>query len=321
MSSVKVQVVRNPPRDRSILENLSGKIRTSIISLSYLHIGAGDRMLLETEEGKLREIAKRAGDLREVTREIRFKESSPFSLTTRGLTIPGSSIKGNIRSRLELSFRNVDGKVEACFQRSRILKAEPSIGEQGWRHYRIWGEVLREDRGSPCDYTVNKSVCLICDLFGTAGLKGVLEFSDFIQDNVSIEVLRLPYGIEFVAARQNSRFTGFINFYNLKPEEVGLILMGMGLKDSRIGRPILLGRLKYRKKIDERELGKVRYEIESLELFRYSKPLKLDGIEISGGQKISGEELDRVIKLLTSQSLKTYTGLKIVDEVENLEKL
>ncbi|MCX8193677.1 MAG: RAMP superfamily CRISPR-associated protein [Nitrososphaeria archaeon] len=321
MSSVKVQVVRNPPRDRSILENISGRLRVSITSLTYLHIGSGDKIILETEENKLKELIYKAKDIREVYREIKFQESLQFSLTKNGLTIPGSSIKGNIRARLELSFRNVNGKVNSCLQKARILRTEPAVGEQGWRHYKIWGEVLREDRGTPCNYTTDRFVCLICDLFGTTGLKGVVEFSDFIQDRISIEIIKLPFGMELTAVKQDSHFTGFINFYNLKPEEIGLVLIGMGLKDGRVGRPLLLGRLKYRGKINGREFGKVRYEVDSLTLFRYSKPLKLKDVEIGGGQEVSGEALDRIVKLLTDHASRSYNGLHLVYEVEQLEKL
>ncbi|MCF8884517.1 MAG: RAMP superfamily CRISPR-associated protein [Aigarchaeota archaeon] len=322
MSLVRVQVVKNPPRDRSILQYISGRIGISLTALSYLHIGSGDRMILETEETTIRETVNRIRDIREVIRNIKFKESSQFHLTSRGVTIPGSSVKGNVRARLELTFRNVGGKVKSCFQKSRILRAEPAIGEHGWRHYRIWGEVLREDRGPPCDYTTNKSVCLICDLFGTTGLKGVLEFSDFISSgNVSLETLKLPYGMELVAVKQNSRFEGFIDFYNLKPEEIGLVLIGLGLRDKITGNPVLMGRLKYRGNIDGREFGKIRYEVNSLELFKYSKPLKLYDIEIDGGQKISEGELDKIIKLLTDNAFKSFEGLNIVDEVGRLGEL
>lgn len=321
MSSVRVQVIRERPRDRSVVENASGRIKVSLKSLSYLHIGSGGRIVLDVVESKLKEIARRSRDLREISKEIKFKESLQFSSTSRGLTVPGSTIKGNVRARLELSFRNVEGKVESCFQKARILSTEPAVGTQGWRHYRIWNEALREDRGPPCDYTLNESVCLICNLFGTAGLKGFIEFSDFLQHNVSTEILKLPHEMELVVAKPGSHFIGHVDFYNLKPEEVGLMFIGMGLKDSRIGRPVLLGRLKYRKKYDAIEFGKVRYEIDSFELFKYSKTLRIGDNEISGGKEISGDNINKIIKLLTDQALKTFPGLSIIDEVERIEKI
>lgn len=321
MHTLRVEVLRGPPRDRSIIKNLAGRIHITLTSLQYLHVGSGEE--LKIEESKVTEILKkiRQPDLIKSEIQRQIQHLSAFSFMGDTLVIPGSTVKGNVRSRLELSFKNVNGKVSSCFLRAGTLKSEPLEGMQGWRHYRLWRDRITEDRGPPCDYTRLESVCLICDLFGTNGLRGLAEFSDLTLERGGKEVLDLPFNMRLEAVRPDSVFKGFINFFNIMPEELGLILIGMGLIEKSSGRPVLLGRLKYRKEIGGKKFGRVVYGVDSLELSRYSKPLHIDSsILLEPGQNVSGERLEKIISQLTNYVLRRYPGLHIIDEVEVLER-
>ena len=321
MHMLRVEVLRGPPRDRGILQNLAGRMSITLTSLHYLHVGSGKE--LKIEESKVDEILKRVREPNLIKSEIQkqIQYLSAFSSIGDVLVIPGSTVKGNVRSRLELSFKNVDGKVNSCFLKAGILGSEPPEGAQGWRHYRLWRDRVIEDRGPPCDYTRSESVCLICDLFGTNGLRGLVEFSDLTLERGGKEVLDLPYNMRLEAVRPGSVFRGFISFFNITPEELGLTLIGMGLIEKRSGRPVLLGRLKYRKETGGRKFGRVTYAVDSLELSRYSKPLHIDSsILLEPGQNVSGERLEKIISQLTNYALRRYPGLDVIDEVEVLER-
>jgi len=321
MHTLRVEVLRGHPRDRSIIENLAGRVHITLTSLQYLHVGSGEE--LKIEENKINEILKKIREPDQIKSEIQrqIQHLSAFSSIGDTLVIPGSTVKGNVRSRLELSFRNVDGRVNSCFLRAGVIKSEPVEGMQGWRHYRLWRDRIIEDRGPPCDYTRSESVCLICDLFGTNGLRGLVEFSDLTLERGGKEVLDLPYNMRLEAVRPGSVFRGFISFFNITPEELGLTLIGMGLIEKRSGRPVLLGRLKYRKETGGRKFGRVTYAVDSLELSRYSKPLHIDSsILLEPGQNVSGERLEKIISQLTNYALRRYPGLDVIDEVEVLER-
>lgn len=300
-----MQILKSEPRDRSTF-GISGKIKASIKVCSkeedgidsWIYIGTGGVNIA------LKEI-RIEGDVNRLVRDLSKKivrDVSGFVRVGGKPTIPGSSVKGNIRSRLELSFIPKDGKIRSCFIRSSPLtRREPKKGEHGWRHYKIWKSSLQFDR-KPCDYNRDRKVCLICDLFGTTGLQGLISFSDFVGE-FETKIFKLPYeSIE--AAPPGSRFTGEITFINLKLEEIGLLLFGMGLRDSKVGKPVLLGKYKYRIP----EFGVVRYEVEKIEFLRPIPELK--------------GSTDEIVQELVNRALKTFKGELIdVDEVRELEKL
>jgi len=246
-----------------------------------------------------------------------------FSSTRAGVVVPGSSVKGNVRSRLELSFVPKGDAVRACFVRSSPPIQEPKPGQQGWRHYRIWRGSLEGHRPT-CTCVEGPEeceVCLLCDIFGTAGIKGLVSFSDFVGVGVSTVKLDLPSNVRVEAALPGSRFSGEVYFFNLKPEELGLILFGMGLSDSRVGRPVLLGKLKYRRDFPH-VFGVVRYVLEGLELAPFSKGLEVGSSFLAPGSAVSGEKLDSLVKDLVGAARQVYAGeLVEVDEVGVVESL
>lgn len=320
MSLVRVEVLRSEPRPRNVFDGLCGSLDISIEAISYLHIGS-KQVTLKVNEEHIRLMLKRyrSIDSRSAA-EVSFEEEyEPFSTLLGRPIVPASSVKGNVRARIELSFRAKDGKVRSCFIRAgRSVARTPVRRAHGWRHYAVWGDVLAEDRGLACDLTKVPTVCLVCDMFGTAGLKGLICFSDFVGDQVELTPLSLEYDVRVVAAKPGSSFKGIVSFLNLKPEELGLVLLGMGITDSRLGRPVLLGRQKYKGAL----LGRVRYSLLSLRLSTYSVPLKAGPAYLAPGSSTGGAELDTFAKSLSSLTLKAFEGeLRIVDEVKAIEDL
>lgn len=318
MSARRVGVIRSEPRSREQLDGLIGSLSVDIVASSHLSVGSTQTVLKVNEEDINRLLKVCGGITKCAVESIRFEEEyMPFNLTGDIPTIPGSSVKGNIRSRLELSFKARNGRVRSCFIRARRPIPQPSIGAHGWRHFRIWGNVMLENRGLPCDFTKNKQVCLLCDLFGTSGLKGLIEFSDFKGKDISLEPLNLEHGMRVLAASPNSEFNGNVIFYNLRAEELGLLFIGMG-----IGRQVLFGRFKYRKQLAGYKFGRVEYRIKAIKLWRESKPLTVSGLVIKPGECITDGVLAQLIKSLKSLALEKFKGeLTELDEVAAIEQL
>ncbi len=362
--SAEIQILRQDPRRRDRLDGLAGRIRIKLRTCSeslgdpvnsYLHVGSGFLRLVIDEEDLRRRAsqARSRAELERLVRELSEKiqmDYAQFVLTAgEEPFIPGSSVKGNVRSRLELSFVPRGGVVRCCLIRAtRTPLQPPKPGKQGWRHFRMWERTLRFDRRDACNLTQTSEsdtqqtsefkVCLLCDIFGTAGLGGLIEFGDLKGKNVKLEPVKLftlrrrPRG-RLWAAPPGSTFEGTITFRNLKPEELGLLLYGMGMRDSSQGRPVLLGKLKYQGNLlveseskypRNRQVvfGVVRYELVDLELAPFSQPLYVDGIRVGPGFRPETTKLDELVKALVGRARSAFEGeLLDVDEVRELERL
>ena len=325
MRALRVSVQKSPPRGREKAEWFCGSFDLLIRACakkfgdpydSYLHVGTGiTRFKVGLREEELRRLLETKDFLKVVhnyqEKIIQGIDFSHIVLTRDFLTIPGSTIKGNVRARIELSLRASAGKTKSCFTRSSMV--HQAGRREVWRHRKIWNQTLFEDRGMPCDHTRGGPVCLVCDIFGTAGLKGLVSFGDFVSKQEAIELLG-QYGIKLLAAPPGSEFFGRILFNNLKEEELGLLLLGMGIEGSRESRPLLLGRLKYVGKISEKTIGRVRYIINSLRLFQYSQQHTI----LKPATTIEGKDLDEVVRTLTTKA-KALFNFQVVDEVMKLE--
>jgi CRISPR/Cas system CSM-associated protein Csm3 (group 7 of RAMP superfamily) len=330
MQPLRVEVIRESPRPRDRITGLCGSIEASIRACakrlndpfdSYLHVGTGTlRFKIGLSEGEMWSLLKRFGLERtaylysqEIVKGIDFSQMP--SSQDRPI-IPGSTVKGNVRARLELSFRAIDGKVRVCFVRAS--KPESAALRKAWRHRKIWGDVLRENRGPCCDHTKGRPVCLLCDVFGATGLAGLVSFEDFTDRDVVLEQIEGEYGIKLMAAPPGSEFIGSIHFTNLREEELGLLMLGMGLDGSKEGRPVLLGRLRYVGKIGGKTIGRVRYSIRRLVLSPLSQPYQ----DLNPGSSAEGDILDQLVGSLSSKARDIFgRELDLVDEVKALESL
>jgi hypothetical protein len=115
-------------------------------------------------------------------------------------------------------------------------------------------------------------------------------------------------------APQGSVCMGEIRFFNLSAAEIGLILLGMGIEKTREGRPVLMGRFKYR------GYGKVMYQLNGLKLSSLSTPIKVEKMTVGPEEEIMNhDELDKLALLLADAAKKEFPDLETVDEVRRLE--
>jgi len=291
-------------------------MEVTIEAMSYVHVGSGTEERVGLPSPEELELSVKTRGFEQAAHELStsarvWTGHAAFASAGGKPCIPGSSVKGNIRSRIELSLVSRNGLSRSCF----IRASQPSLAQspRAWRHRKIWGAALSEDRGPPCDLTRRgDGVCLLCDLFGTAGLRGLVTFSDFVGEDVTLERIMTRHGLRLMAAPVGSKFRGLVGFSNLRLYEVGLLLHGMGLIDSPRGRIVMLGRLKYVGEIGGKTLGKVIYSVNALKASTLSEPQP----NLTPGEKIEGKELEDVVRDALSAAKKEFgEELRVVEEV------
>ncbi len=168
--------------------------------------------------------------------------------------IPGSSLKGVIRSRIEykLMYKN-NTNAYSCYIVDGYFR-QPSS-----KHLKFWNI-----NDQPREYCEIPKICIVCDMFGNRNLASLTEFSDAVTyDNNPVE--RLPeLGIS--AIKPNTTFVMDILCKNYDYLRLGLLFLGLELYSKS---PILIGMYKYKYNgIVGKELfdnkywfGKVRFEL------------------------------------------------------------
>ena len=261
------KVIRNTPtrRDLVLSKGIYGSLEIHAKTEALLHIGIGGEApdipphIIDTAKKIISTNMSRGVDIgytiRELSRLITRQGlgAKIYSTTRYGNrpVIPGTSLKGAVRSRLELLFKEANGNVPSCFRLAGPSRSEPAPkGTHGWRHQRIWPSSL-ENRESSCnvigaEYWEDMKVCIVCDMFGAPGLRSRVNFGNLepvdgvkvVEAQVLVEDGRIPF--EFID--KNSAFKGIISLEGLSLEELGLLSIAMRLLEDR---PILIGRFKY----------------------------------------------------------------------------
>ncbi len=165
--------------------------------------------------------------------------------------IPGSSLKGAARARIELASLGEKGRVVADFLYSSSndgVVTLPPRGAHGWRHARIWCESIAEKR------IRGDKLSVVEDIFGAVRQRSAFQaralFGTFypVDPRLDCRLLRLDHGENVCAVPRGTVFEGEIRLVNVAPEEAGLVLYGLGFDKLLCRREphILLGYSKYR---------------------------------------------------------------------------
>lgn len=306
----RLMVMRRPPKPRDVMGDLTGSLTFTVEVLEPIHIGGtgislrGIRELVDLMEGMTGGVEYRLTKLKEIVEGSRMGRDvvSIFSLgRERRPSIPGSSLKGAIRSRLELSFRGYQGKVPSCFSVAERGPFKAERGRSGWRHQMIYPSSL-EDRGGPCDYTKFGTVCKVCDIFGAPGLAARVHFPSLVF-SCDPDVFDASFTGLVEVIPKGCKARGTMNFVNMEPYELGLVLIGMG--DMR---PLLIGFGKYRDHPEGR-MGRILIRPEEWSLFPTSsdalRGLGID-FELREGA-ISIGNAEGLWRLLVSKARERYS--------------
>lgn len=229
--------------------NVSIKARMRVLDNSYLFTGslvAGAKVREDVAE-KLYSISSRlqAGELtldqavRSIDQlykqvvEIRASKRQP--VLNSKIIIPGSSVKGAIRSRVEYKL----APKLSCYS---VIGAAMPPAKFYQRHITFWGKDILQDINyrRTCSVERDGRVCLVCDLFGSHSLASRVFFSDAILERGDITALG---DLGITAVRPGSTFTLRIDGFSFSWIDLGLLFLGMEIFS---GSPIIMGAYKYR---------------------------------------------------------------------------
>jgi len=251
--------------------NITLKFRAIVPSDSYVFVGGMTRGLeswLSPLEKKIDEHINSLGPVDEEAIRRTFgnllrpqRLDSVTQLLKYGQTyaIPGSSLKGAIRSRVEYKFKPF--RVGAGYMSHSCYVIQDQFSRQAPNHTVFWGEdvtYLRDSCAPP-------KVCVVCDLFGCPSLSSRIHFSDALMTSGQVQFIS---EVRREAALPNSEFKTDVTMLNADFSDLGLLFLGMELFTSS---PILIGAFKYRfsKKIGQERLrnryfaGSLKFELQS----------------------------------------------------------
>lgn len=248
---MQVQIVREKytPRDSLSKDRKDYllKLDASVPENSYL-ISAGMPLTLHSREDIMREIRSleldKVANVNELIRDVESKvkrlsikgrDINAFPKINGRYFIPGSTIKGAVRSRVEYKLMPKDGKSLSCY-----IVEEDFNPRFVKNHIQFWGEEVIIGRGR-CNFMRDEDVCLVCDMFGSPSLSSLIEFSDAYMIEGDVEVLKDLNSME--AARPNTKFELEIACHNFDYSRLGLLFLGLELYSKS---PIIIGMFKYR---------------------------------------------------------------------------
>lgn len=244
------QLVRKSytPRDEVLDGRFNVKliVKADVPDNSYFFTGAFVEKLKVDEESvdKLRKLAYEylSGSLsmEKLIRGIdenykKIFSSKPSASAPRvggKVVIPGSVLKGAVRSRIEYKL----SPSVSCYS-VMDQKLSPQLFSKN--HLKFWGDEVGKSEGRlSCD--PEEGVCYVCDIFGAPGLSSRVFFSDAEMVKGGTVNLR-DLGIE--AIRPGSSFTFEIDCFNFNFVDLGLVFLGLEVFTKS---PVLMGAYKYR---------------------------------------------------------------------------
>lgn len=270
---VRVERKEHTPRDHLISGrfNIILSMKAEVPDNSYLIVG-GLVEELEERYGELRrridDLVKRGFNADVIEREIvpllkqeRRREGTGFLKYEGKAAIPGSSLKGAVRSRVEYKLKPFPfGNTLRSY--SCYITQNPWAASPNTNHARFWGDDVVYTR--PTCRPPN--VCVVCDLFGAPSLSSRVLFSDAVMERGSTTYLS---DLEREAAEPGSVFNAQILIINADLLDLGLIFSGT---EVLTGKNIIIGAFKYRynpkfgTKYKGKYIGLLKFELDSYDI-------------------------------------------------------
>ncbi|MFX1294488.1 MAG: RAMP superfamily CRISPR-associated protein [Promethearchaeota archaeon] len=283
------------------------QMKAHVLENSYLFIGSGE----ESFENLPPDLS--TSSVEEINEKLRIGFTpATLPITKKGdrqPIIPGSSLKGSIRHRIEhlFMFDPIKKFIHSCFiNQSRGFIKINKKNRRFINIYGINGLILERGRDQPPN-----RVCIVCDLFGAPGLASRVFFSDASPKSpVNLLDVVIEEGGKFLCVPPDTNFFFQIDMINHKMYQTGLLLKGMNIPQKR---PILLGQFKYTKNKAKKEsisFGRVQFFLEGIN----------ERFTIRG--KVQSKPLDKekFVKETTLETEKQLKGLiRDIDEIRRLE--
>jgi RAMP superfamily. len=235
----------------SELPNISDEIKSIVKELDKKSWNNSDEFYYQLlrEVGRIENIKKN-------------KERNFFPRINDQYIIPGSTLKGAVRSRIEYKLSPKNNKSLSCY-----IVEDNFYPQYAVNHIKFWGNdvVISRPKCNITDYS-NK-VCWVCNIFGSPSLSSLVSFSDaYLVDGGIVKLNDLGYE----AAKPGSKFNLKITCFNFDKIMLGLLFLGLELYSKS---PIIIGILKYKynKKLGSLYKGKysfglLRFELKEIEV-------------------------------------------------------
>lgn len=246
----EVEVEKNDftPRNEVIPShfNIILEFKAIVPEDSYVFVGGMTKGLetwLSTLQKRIDEHAKALGPIEEETIGRTFGDAfhtqRPAGVTQflkygQTYAIPGSTLKGAVRSRIEYKFKPI--RMGGGYRSSSCYIIQDIFGRPATHHIEFWGENVTYTRVT----CFPPKVCAVCNLFGCPSLSSRVQFSDALMTAGQVQYVS-ELGRE--AALPNSEFRTSVNLINSDFSDLGLLFLGMELFTSS---PVLIGAFKYR---------------------------------------------------------------------------
>ncbi len=209
----------------------------------------------ENDEMLYRELEKHVERLEDIKKR---RERNLFPKINDKYVIPGSTLKGAIRSRIEYKLAQKDNKSPSCY-----IIEDNFYPQYAANHRKFWGKDVVISK-PPCDIRKDNKVCIVCDMFGSPSLSSLVSFSDAYMSSGRIEKLN---DLGYEAAAPGSTFDLKITCFNFDEVRLGLLLLGLEIYSNS---PIIIGMFKYRynKKFGrfykDKNIGMLRFELKDM---------------------------------------------------------
>lgn len=236
---------KSEPTPRNVGEKRKVHVKISVVS-EYFHVSQNPKpMPLIVEKNADAIISQFLGTGRaEVQAE---RDAVYFTRVSDDIVIPANTVRGAVRSRLEVLFDC------SCYN-SLGNKPSTSVSKK-------YKEIFKPRRKYSDDLENEGKVCPVCNVFGTAGLASRITFTDFKLTAGKVSYVNVQ-GYTYEVATKGSVFEGDV-IGNLSREEWGMVLWGMGCRKGKF-KVILMGRFKFQR----RDFARVKFEVNDQDLIK-----------------------------------------------------
>ncbi|BBG25915.1 RAMP superfamily CRISPR-associated protein [Sulfuracidifex tepidarius] len=236
-------------KDRNGGNTRKYQLEMTVVS-DHLHVSSG-RSRFEQEAAISDsdvEALLRTGSLPEGIHASR--EFAKFMQTSQGLVIPGGTVKGLVRSRLELL---VDC---ACYS---SLAVRPSRTVS-----RVYQSLFKPQRKPFEKFLGDREMCFVCDLMGNMGLASRVSFTDLTFESGRVNLVT-EMRSTYETVEKGSKFVGSFTIRNYDDADLGAILFALGI--GRGNGVVLMGRFKF----SDPSWGRVKFSIPDVDSGKYLK--------------------------------------------------
>ena len=247
------------------------EVKLTVLDNNYVYIGSGKDGLARVADSIYEEKIDLDKKLEKIANLIKPLSSS--ILINDEPYIPGSTLKGMIRFRVEHSFKpDKNGKIYSCF----IKQARPDVKENIKNFLTKFGYFPNEVKARENENIRADQFCKLCDLFGNSNLASRVFISDAKPLNeIKLEELNISEKWNDIrrVIPPKSQFKFTINLNNSDMEDLALLYLGMNLHNDGT---LLLGMNKFAlKKNDKGQIlhfGRIKLKISKI--FEFSSDKK-----------------------------------------------